>query len=240
MTVPEAFRNRDDAEIMVRFEATDVGRLEAVRKLTDLPVVKPTLDDMDSLAVAYWKEGRRDDVVAVLEEAIRLFPDDPYAWAGFARYLIREEPRRDPPRAVALARKAMALSEGKNGDVVDTLIEALKLDGKAEEAAPYIEERARMPRAKEMIHTLMSAMDCFENDVGRYPTAAEGLKVLIEPPASPADAKKWKGPYIKELQNDPWGNPYKYVYPGAAGPKTFDVFSVGPDGKEGTEDDIVE
>lgn len=47
----------------------------------------------------------------------------------------------------------------------------------------------------------------------------------------------WNGPYLKGLPSDPWGNPYVYLPP-KGNPSTFVVVCVGPDGKEGTADDV--
>ena len=98
-----------------------------------------------------------------------------------------------------------------------------------------------MPGAvKGQIAVFKQCLDSFYADCGRYPTRAEGLEALRgEPPAT----KGWKGPYLsKDVPNDPWGNPYQYRSPGAHGPsghvETFDLWSNGPDGKEGTPDDI--
>ena len=54
----------------------------------------------------------------------------------------------------------------------------------------------------------------------------------------PTNAKNWHGPYLDKLPEDPWGNPYIYYYPGKHNPNAYDLLSVGPDGKEGTDDDI--
>jgi len=35
------------------------------------------------------------------------------------------------------------------------------------------------------------------------------------------------------MLQDPWGNDYRYISPGASGP--FDLYSVGADGQEGGE-----
>jgi general secretion pathway protein G len=43
--------------------------------------------------------------------------------------------------------------------------------------------------------------------------------------------------YVKEVKNDPWGNPYQLKVPGAGG-RPYDLFSTGKDGQPGTEDDI--
>ena len=37
---------------------------------------------------------------------------------------------------------------------------------------------------------------------------------------------------------DAWGNEYQYRNPGRHNPNGYDIYSSGPDGKEGTEDDI--
>lgn len=74
--------------------------------------------------------------------------------------------------------------------------------------------------------------------VGRFPTTEEGLKALIQAPASAGE--RWKGPYFDppKLPNDPWGSPYQYRYPGTKNTSGYDVYSFGPDGQDGTADDI--
>jgi general secretion pathway protein G len=67
----------------------------------------------------------------------------------------------------------------------------------------------------------------------RYPTTEEGLKVLVEPPNG--DEKKWRGPYVKQVRNDPWGNPYQYRSPGLHHTSSFDLWSRGADGADGGE-----
>ena len=79
-----------------------------------------------------------------------------------------------------------------------------------------------------------SAIDQFEQDNGNYP---KSLQDLVQ---QPADAKNWRGPYFTptNLPTDPWGNPYIYEYPGKHNKNGYDLFSAGPDGKPGTDDDI--
>ncbi len=76
--------------------------------------------------------------------------------------------------------------------------------------------------------------------MGGYPTTEEGLQALVTAP--PANAERWRGPYIKsdggKLPIDPWGTPYFYRYPGTHNTALYDVWSAGPDRKEGTADDI--
>lgn len=93
---------------------------------------------------------------------------------------------------------------------------------------------AKVSAAKAQVAELESAVDRFYVHMDRYPTAEEGLKVLVDAPTDD-DAKKWRGPYIKQLRNDPWGNPYQYLVPGTHHPTSFDIWSRGADGVDGGE-----
>ena len=57
-------------------------------------------------------------------------------------------------------------------------------------------------------------------------------------PASLDDLFSGKRRYIKELQPDPWGNPYNYKEPTDVMLGDYSIFSSGPDGIPGTEDDV--
>ena len=74
--------------------------------------------------------------------------------------------------------------------------------------------------------------------VGNYPTTAEGLQALVTAPSGKAD--RWSGPYIEgnKVPLDPWGNPYQYAFPGTRNKDAYDLWSRGPDGQDGTADDI--
>jgi len=93
---------------------------------------------------------------------------------------------------------------------------------------------ARVGAAKGAIAELESAVERFYVHMDRYPTPEEGLKVLVEPPTDDAD-KKWRGPYIKQLRDDPWSHPYQYRLPGTHHPTSFDIWSRGADGVDGGE-----
>ncbi len=58
--------------------------------------------------------------------------------------------------------------------------------------------------AKFQIETLLSALELYKLDVGRYPTSHEGLSVLIN---KPDNATIWNGPYLTKtsVPKDPWG-----------------------------------
>ncbi len=92
---------------------------------------------------------------------------------------------------------------------------------------------AKVSAAKAHVSELESALERFYVHMDRYPTADEGLKVLVDPPST--DANKWRGPYIKQLRPDPWGNAYEYRVPGTHHPSSFDLWSKGADGADGGE-----
>jgi general secretion pathway protein G len=92
---------------------------------------------------------------------------------------------------------------------------------------------AKIAAAKATVSELESAVERFYIHLDRYPTAEEGLKVLVEAPAG--DEKKWRGPYIKMLRPDPWGQPYQFRAPGVHHTASFDLWSRGVDGKDGGE-----
>jgi general secretion pathway protein G len=79
-------------------------------------------------------------------------------------------------------------------------------------------------------------LDAFEVDTGQYPKGKNGLNDLV---VAPRDVQGWKGPYMKnEIPKDPWGNDYVYEFPGKRNPSSYDLMSLGPDGRSGTDDDI--
>ena len=92
-------------------------------------------------------------------------------------------------------------------------------------------ERARETQAKAQISEFESVLDTFRLDVGRYPTAEEGLQALR---ARPGTLERWDGPYLrKDVPLDPWQHPYVYRFPGQHG--DYDLLSLGADGQEGGE-----
>ena len=102
-------------------------------------------------------------------------------------------------------------------------------------------EKAKQTAAYADINTNLSiALDLYEMDNNSYPGTEQGLRALQRLPELPPQPRNWQGPYIKENKKltDPWNNPYHYSYPGIHNEASYDLFSVGPDGVEGTSDDI--
>lgn len=93
------------------------------------------------------------------------------------------------------------------------------------------------------IKNMKQALDLYKVDNRTYPTTEEGLNLLISKPADEARAQKWDGPYLSEatVPVDPWGNAYRYEFPPTKGnaQDAPNIWSTGPDGKDQTEDDIV-
>lgn len=98
-------------------------------------------------------------------------------------------------------------------------------------------QRARIAAAKMTIENVSTALKAFELDLGRFPTAEEGLQALIVRPAALPPEEEWNGPYLEEEPLDPWKRRLIYKYPGEVS-VDFDLVSMGPDGQEGGGDDI--
>jgi type II secretion system protein G len=85
------------------------------------------------------------------------------------------------------------------------------------------------------IAALKTCLSAYRVDTGTLPTEQQGFTALIK---SPAGVTGWHGPYIDHIPVDMWGHPYVYHVQDVDRDDKFEVFSCGPDGKEGTSDDI--
>jgi general secretion pathway protein G len=83
------------------------------------------------------------------------------------------------------------------------------------------------------ISGMKTALGLFEIQNNRFPTTSEDLQALV---VNPENLEKWERTMDK-IPIDPWLHPYIYCSPGKTG-AAFDLLSAGPDGKEGTADDI--
>jgi general secretion pathway protein G len=86
--------------------------------------------------------------------------------------------------------------------------------------------------AKLQIEDLVATLDLYRLEIGRYPTAQEGLEALV---AKPGNVANWNGPYLKKgvVPKDPWGFEYQYRFPGDHG--GVDLWTLGADNREGGE-----
>ncbi|MCL1941879.1 MAG: type II secretion system major pseudopilin GspG [Synergistaceae bacterium] len=87
------------------------------------------------------------------------------------------------------------------------------------------------------IRELEHALDYYYKHNGFYPTTAQGLEALVTKPMTrPLPENYSDGGYMKRVPRDPWGNPFIYRNLGDKG--LINIISRGPDGEEGTDDDI--
>lgn len=97
------------------------------------------------------------------------------------------------------------------------------------------QRRANMRAALVQINLVEKLLQDYHTDVGSFPSTEQGLLALSSAPTGLPN-NKWAGPYAeKPIPPDPWGNPYQYELTGA---ESFRIWSFGPDGQDGSEDDV--
>ena len=91
-------------------------------------------------------------------------------------------------------------------------------------------DRAKITTAETQIRMLKGALETMRLDLGRFPSAEEGLALLTTPPADGALRQRWRGPYLDgQVPIDPWVNPYQ-CDPRGRDTNPFALYSFGPDG----------
>ncbi|TWT35150.1 Type II secretion system protein G precursor [Posidoniimonas corsicana] len=99
------------------------------------------------------------------------------------------------------------------------------------------QEGANKNAAKSQVDMFENAINLYKFNTKHFP---EKLEDLLEKPSDKTLADRWEGPYLTKsaLPVDPWDNPYKYSADGKKNSDKFDVWSMGPDGDDQTDDDI--
>lgn len=93
---------------------------------------------------------------------------------------------------------------------------------------------ARASAAKSQVQIFALALDSYRLDNDYYPTGDQGLESLRTVPLSGDPAKNWRGPYLRQaVPMDPWGRPYFFMSPGLVNTQSYDLYSLGRDGKPG-------
>ena len=106
-----------------------------------------------------------------------------------------------------------------------------RLSGRSEQAKIAIAEA-------DISSNIGTALKLYELDNGNFPTTEQGLEALLSKPSSNPIPTNWNGPYLEKKPIDPWKNPYQYKCPGMHNTAGYDLYSLGKDGIEGTDDDI--
>jgi general secretion pathway protein G len=92
---------------------------------------------------------------------------------------------------------------------------------------------ARQKAAKSQIQILALALDAYRLDCDTVPSTEQGLDALRALPVSDPPAN-WRGPYLRQVVPlDPWGRSYVYASPGVSNPSSYDLYTLGKDGKPG-------
>lgn len=95
-------------------------------------------------------------------------------------------------------------------------------------------ENSRVQTARIQMDRLETALSHYRLDMQGYPTQAQGLQALVEVPRGVRRPERYQpGGYVQNLPEDPWGNPFVYIYPGQFG--EYDILSYGADGRPGGE-----
>lgn len=99
-------------------------------------------------------------------------------------------------------------------------------------------KESKIQAAKIQIGSYQQALQAYYLAHNMYPHTSQGLEALIRKPSAGRVPENYPdGGYFgkKELVKDPFGNPYRYE---CEDYQNFTISSDGPDGTQGTEDDI--
>lgn len=104
-------------------------------------------------------------------------------------------------------------------------------------------ERGEEGSAKIQLDRIENALDTFRLDFGRYPTEDEGIEVLwnrdvLETDEEGDESDVWTAYLSDPVESDPWGNEWQYTDQTDDDSRDYELWSYGPDGEDGTEDDI--
>ena len=95
-------------------------------------------------------------------------------------------------------------------------------------------DKSKLTRVKSDITNIETQLGIYNLNNFHYPSTDQGLEALVSKPSGSPEPKAWSQLY-KKTPTDPWGNPYKYLSPGAHG--AIDIYSWGADGRQ-SDDDI--
>jgi general secretion pathway protein G len=93
--------------------------------------------------------------------------------------------------------------------------------------------------AKTQVGLFDTPVRLYQQTFKMYPPS---LEAFVTAPPEVTDQAKWQRVFGQSFPGgiplDPWQRPYKFAAPGTHNPAGYDIWSSGPDGVDGTEDDI--
>lgn len=119
--------------------------------------------------------------------------------------------------------------------LIELMIVVIIIAALAAMVAPNLIGRSDEAKAKIAqgdLASLDTVLKLYRLDKGNYPATEQGLDVLLVSPGAGRE------PYLERKAIDPWGRAYRYRCPGVHRTTSYDLSSLGRDGKEGTDDDI--
>jgi general secretion pathway protein G len=95
---------------------------------------------------------------------------------------------------------------------------------------------AKTTTAKSQVDMLSLALNSYRLDNDFLPSTEQGLEALRTVPTTGDPPRNWRGPYLtRVLPTDPWGRAYLYLQPGRENTASFDLWTLGRDGRLGGE-----
>lgn len=140
-----------------------------------------------------------------------------------------------------MERRNRKLRSTRNAKAAFTLLEVLLvlvilvvLGSMATVAVTGQRDKADRNAALAQVQIFDRAIELYRFNMKKYPGSLEDL---VNKPSDSKDAEKWGSePYLnkKSIPMDPWDQEYRYESKDGS----YRIWSVGPDGSDGTDDDI--
>ncbi len=96
-------------------------------------------------------------------------------------------------------------------------------------------ETVKFQKVSTDIQAITAQLKLYEIQNYSPPSTNQGLEAMVKKPSTPPVPPKWRQ-LMKSVPLDPWGEPYKYRYPGIKNPDGYDIYSYGPDKVESDDD----